>query len=340
MKLQQALLVTALSVSIFVGHTSAQESDGPAFGKGRLLKKMRDDIFSIKKPKFKFPSFKSSSTPTQPKLKFPAPGQSRVPTPALPSASSRPASLDTAAYRHPIQPAQTQPAQSPEKSFSGGSNSTQYKTPSSPAAVAKTKLTPTAIENVTRSAKKQSQAFGMLLETQGQDLVVTQLNPAGNASKAGVRKGDRIIGVGGLELDSMLAFNEITDVLKDGDSLEFLVDQAGKESKKIVLFGKAPEVVTRDFVQPSKFSPPANRTARKPVAPITSNLNQYELVAPDNTMRSVIESPQTQSVPSVQKTNSIPQPWKYNSGRRNTDKQIQALKSAAERGETILNLPN
>ena len=336
MKLYQALLVTALSVSVLVGHTSAQESDAPAFGKGRLLKKMRDDILSFKKPKFKLPSFKSNPTTPQvaipqPKLRFPVPGKSRVPTPAvLPSANSRPAALETAAYRHPIR------ANVTEKSVSSASSSTQYQVPSANTPVAKSNVTPAAIENVTRSAKKQSLAFGMLLETKDQELVVTQLNPAGNASKAGVRKGDRIIGVGGVELDSMLAFNEITDVLKDGDSLEFLVDQSGKESKKLVLFGKAPEVITRDFAQPSKFSAPANRTARKPVSRTTSNLKQYELVNPASTMPSVIESPQRQTAPTAEKVNASPQTWKYNSGRRGADDQIKALKSAAVRGETIL----
>lgn len=332
MKLQQALLVTALSLSVFVGHSSAQDSDSVGFGKGRLLKKMRNDIMNFK-PKFKLPSFKSNKTASaKPQFKFPTPGRSGVPTPALPSASSRPASIDSAAYRHPIKPAK----KAAEKSLAGGSSSTQYQARSSSAPVTKSTMTPEAVERVTRSGKTQSQAFGMLLQTQGENLVVTQLNPAGNASKAGVRKGDVILGVGGLEVDSMLAFNEITSVLKDGDSLELLVSQSGKETKKLVSYGKAVQVVAKGTAPQSQFTAPANRTARNPVAR-TSSLNQYELVSPGGSMPSVIESSQPAAAVDAK---AAPQSWKYNSGRRNSQKQIEALNSAAARGETILNVSN
>lgn len=333
MKLHQALIVSALSLSVFVGHGSAQESEAPAFGKGRLLKKMRDDILSIK-PKFKLPSFKKPNVASaQPKLKFPAPATSKVPTPALPTANSRPAPLESAAYKHSIQT-----TSSKKQSLASGSGSTQYQSSSSTPRVAKSTVTAEAIESITRSAKKQSEAFGMLLETRGEDLVVTQLNPAGNASKAGVRKGDLIRKVGGVELDSMLAFNEITAVLKDGDSLEFLVDQAGRESKKLVLFGEAPDMTIREIPAPSKFAESVKRTARNAAARSASRLNQYELVSPGSTMHSVIESSDAAS--GAVESQAAPQNWRYNSGRRNTDQQIKAVQSAALRGETVLNVPN
>ena len=354
MKLHQALIVAALSLSVFIGNASAQDSEGPAFGKGRLLKKMRDDIFKLK-PKFKLPSFKKPSvTSAKPKLKFPPPASpkvptpalssnsnvpantlstnSKAPTPALPSAGSRPAPTSSAAYRHPIQPISPD-----EKSLASGSGSTQFKTSDSSAGLTKSSLTPQAIQNVTRSAKKQSQAFGMLLETKGEKLVVTQINPAGNASKAGIRKGDSIMELGGLDLSSMLAFNEITDVLKDGDQIELLVDRAGKESQKLVMFGRAPAVTTGGPAQPSNFGGPVNRTARNVTSRNTSNLSQYELVPSNSTMHSVIESAESQPTAGAVMPKAAPQTWKYNSGRRNAE-QNQAVRSAAVRGETILNV--
>ena len=60
MKLHQALVVATMSLSVLAGNTSAQDS-GLKFGKGRLLKKMRDDIFGSK-PKFELPSLKLKAT--------------------------------------------------------------------------------------------------------------------------------------------------------------------------------------------------------------------------------------------------------------------------------------
>ena len=328
MKLHKAFIVAALSMSVFVGESSAQNSDGPSFGKGRLLKKV-GDIFS-NKPKLKFPSFKSSSTPSTSQGKFRPPATPNAPTPALPSAGQIPASIDSQAnYRARRANLTNNPVTSGSSStqYSTQYKSTHFKSPTAaPTAAPKTansKITPQAIENVTRSAKKQSHAFGMLLQSRGKDLVVTQINPNGNASKAGVRKGDLILGGGGVEFGSMLNFNEITELLKDGDQIEFLVGQAGKENKILIPYGKIPGVSTTEIARATNRGS-QTRTASN----TTSSLNQYDLVTPNSTMRSVINSDE-----------STPQTWKYNSGAQNTQQQIKAVESAAVRGKTILNVP-
>jgi len=341
MKLQQALVVATLSLTVFAGDTYAQ--DGPAFGRGRILKKMRDDILGVM-PKFRAPSSKSNPT-TASRSSFSIPSKSNVPTPALPSEGARPATVDSKAihsYRVPQ-------ANQKKSSLANGSGSTQYETyktanpsktvrPSnSKSTAAMSTITPEAIASVTQSAKKQSLAFGMLLKTRGDDLVVTQVNPNGNASKAGVRKGDLILGAGGIEFGSMMEFNQITDVLRDGDQLEFLVGQAGKESKKLIAFGKIPDMTPREIAHSSSPGITTSSNPQTATPRSASTLNQYELVSPNTTMHSVINSGVDQVSPA--QTSKASDTWKYTSGRRKVD-QVKALEAAAARGETILNVPN
>lgn len=328
MKLHQALIVATLSLSVLVGDTFAQEKDRRMFGNGRFLKKMRDDIFGSKpKPT---PAYDASATAAR---KAVASSKKNVPTPALPAAGNRPTPIDTqSTYKYKAPQLQSQPSQ-PKKSVANNAQPVRYKNATRTSSPAKASVSPKAIEDVTQSAKKQTLAFGMLLQTRGKDLVVTQIDPAGNANKAGVRKGDTILGAGGIDFGSMLEFNEITDVLQDGDQLEFVVSHGGKKAKKLILFGEAPDMTTREVVQ-SKSSSNSARTASKPAAN-RSNLNQYQLAPVNTSMHSVIESPTNQVVPASREQN-----WRYNSGRRATDKQIEALESASVRGETILNVPN
>ena len=200
MKLHQALIVATLSLSVLVGNTSAQDSDGLKFGKGRLLKKMHNDIFGAK-PKLKLPSlpsFKKPQAPTFAKKGFTLPGTAKTPTPALPTVGNRPTPISgQSAHKYKTQPTPkpyTIKGKSPIQTARKPSTSNTIKT----STAARTSITPKAIQSVTRSAKKPSLAFGMLLQTQGENLVVASVDPAGNANKSGVRKGDVIVGAGGI----------------------------------------------------------------------------------------------------------------------------------------------
>lgn len=334
MKLQQALIVAALSLSVLTGSTSAQDSDGLKFGKGRLLKKMHNDIFGSKPkldlPKFELPSFKSKTTTA--KKAFLLPGTAKVPTPALPTAGNYPTSI-TGQSAHKYK---TQPTSKPHSIKDKSRILTARKSQTSPiarTATAKTSITPEAIQSVTRSAKKPTLAFGMLLQTQGENLVVASVDPAGNANKSGVRKGDVIVGAGGVDFGSMYEFNEISDTLKNGDQLEFVVSQGGKKAKTLIQYGDIPETTTRAVAQSTNFktAPVRTATTRNRAG---SSLSQYPIAPANSSMHSVIETKGVQLTPQ----NASEQSWRYSSGRRK--QQAKAIESAAAHGDTILNLPN
>ena len=339
MKLHQALIVATLSLSVLVGNTSAQDSDGLKFGKGRLLKKMHNDIFGSK-PKLKLPSFKKPQAATTAKKGFSLPGMAKTPTPALPTVGNRPTPINgQSAHKYKTQPIPkpyTIKGKSPIQTARKPSVSPAIKT--SPAikrsTAAKTSITPEAIQSVTRSAKKPTLAFGMLLQTQGENLVVNSVDPAGNANKSGIRKGDVIVGAGGIDFGSMYEFNEISSGLESGDQLEFVVSKSGKKAKTLIQFGDTPDVTS----VAQSTSP--NATAKGPERTATtrnrsgSNLSHYQIAPTNSSMHSVIESSETQAAPQK----SSQQSWNYSSGRRK--QQVKAIESAAVRGDTILNLPN
>ncbi len=337
MKLHQALIVATLSLSVLVGDTYAQDSDKRMFGNGRFLKKMRDDIFGTKPKKDSPAPYQSrNSTPKRNPLSLSVKGKGNVPTPALPSDGQRPAAIDSkSTYQH------RSPQSQAKRSLAANSKSAQYQKPTTirnkPQArpTQNSTLSPQVIESVTRSGKKQTLAFGMLLETRGENLVVTNIDPNGNANKAGIRKGDMILGAGGLELGSMLEFNEITDVLRSGDQLEFVVSRSGKKDKKLILFGEAPDMTPKEVAQSNGTSP--SNAVGTGAARRSANLNQYQIAPASNNMHSVIESSGNQFAP---KQTYQPKNPAIGSGRRVTDQQIEALESASVRGETILNVPN
>lgn len=133
----------------------------------------------------------------------------------------------------------------------------------------------------------------MLLELRAKKLVVTQLNPRGNAHEAGIRKGDVVIDAGGMELGSLDEFNEVADILGQGDQLEFEITRRGKKEKVLIQFGTAPKEGEIVKAKPAKandysFVPETDETSR-------------------SGMRSVVEPPQ-QSKKNRIKPQPVPQP--------------------------------
>ncbi len=98
----------------------------------------------------------------------------------------------------------------------------------------------------------------MLVEDRKDHLVVTQLDPAGNAREAGIRVGDQIISGGGVEFGSVEEFNEIVDILKPGDQLEFEIKRGRDDDKLIIAFGEAPEPDEAIEDQPAPAKPSLN----------------------------------------------------------------------------------
>ena len=93
----------------------------------------------------------------------------------------------------------------------------------------------------TRSNPQATTGFGMLVELRGENLAVRQLAPKGNAAEAGIKRGDIIRSGGGVDFKNVDEFNQIAEILKDGDQLEFEIERRGKEEKVLIQFGDAPE---------------------------------------------------------------------------------------------------
>lgn len=84
--------------------------------------------------------------------------------------------------------------------------------------------------------------FGFTITEKDEEIVITNVAPGGNASEAGLRRGDVIKGIGGVEVDSKKAFNEIAEILNAGDTIEVSY-RRGKQTNDVqIAYGDAPEV--------------------------------------------------------------------------------------------------
>lgn len=194
MKPYQLVMPAVLILFLLSSSAIAQSQDSRGFGKGRFLRRLRNDISKSVQQANKA---KSAAKPTKadPRAKTPTladrPGSSKkVPTPA-----TRPSAAPT-------------PAANPAAKF---------------------------------SARKNSEGFGMVVVAHGDNYVVARIDQRGNAYEAGIRQGDRILSTGGAELSSMEQYNDIADLLGNGDQLEFEIARRGEKKKVNVQFGEAPE---------------------------------------------------------------------------------------------------
>jgi len=294
MKLHHLIIVATVAIFVFPLESIAQER---MFGNGRFLRRLRDDLtgrsFQPKpapKPAYKKPKLANKKAPTpavKPKAGAPTPARrpagtvgSGVPTPA-----SRTAPINSRTPRTPDLHAPTL---------------AQPKTKIPPSIVSADKLPPMP----TKSAEKPTINFGMFLQTRNDKLVVTQIDPKGNASKSGVKRGDVIKGTGGIDLTNMQEFNEITEVLSQGDQLEFVIDRGGKEKEMLIMFGKLADRKNEIApAEPVDSKPLDFELDRKPVGqPVNSH---------NDNMRSVIQTsrnqPTSQYQPSQENNNIIEQ---------------------------------
>ncbi len=74
---------------------------------------------------------------------------------------------------------------------------------------------------------------------QAKGLLIEKIDDRGFGAKSGLRKGDLIIGIGGIEARNKDDFNSIADVMRAGDQIEFEVNRKGKSEKIIVQFGES-----------------------------------------------------------------------------------------------------
>ena len=76
---------------------------------------------------------------------------------------------------------------------------------------------------------------------QAKGLLIEKINERGFGAKSGLRKGDLIVGIGGIDANSEEEFNSIASVMRAGDQIEFEVNRKGKSEKIQVQFGDAPD---------------------------------------------------------------------------------------------------
>ena len=192
--------------------TDAQEK---MFGNGRFIKRVFGDLIPQSKPKPK-PNLNAASKAGQ------------IPTPAKrPSQASQPTLASKKASPRSNNPRSIQPARSVD------SRKTTNRLPKS--SVAGAKETPT-----TRSTAKATLGFGMMIKLRNEKLYVERLDPKGNAAAAGVRPGDQLVSGGGIDFETVADFNGISEILEDGDQLEFSVKRGGKDKEMLIVYGKAP----------------------------------------------------------------------------------------------------
>ena len=195
-------VVAILALSFVCGSVSAQE-----FGRGRFLRKLRDDIMGSKKQ-----SQKRQATKKKPTQKKTQP-RGKTPTPITGSK----------------QPGQRPPS---KQSRSSQSRLSQY--------AAEKPSTRQRTSTRTQTAKKND--FGMRVsDGRSGDLVIAKVDPRGNAAEAGVRPGDVIKEIGGVPVTTENEFDEFTKILGEGDQMEFKIVRRGKEQTVNIQFGDIPK---------------------------------------------------------------------------------------------------
>jgi hypothetical protein len=154
-------------------------------------------------------------------------------------------------------------------------------------------------------------------------LVVAHVDPNGNAYQAGVRRGDRILELGGIEASDEKEFQEIEAAMADGDQLELRLRRGGKENKVLVLFGEDVVPSTGD----AERNPESVSTGQDAFSERTAT---YDFAPPatDGTMRSVLDNPQAR-LP-VTAANNL------NNDRHLLDRQLRSLNQTISQQQVMI----
>ena len=190
-------------------------------GRGRILKKIRDDLFGTPEERAKEEAARKAAiqkkrqeAERQRQLEAQRRGQGRQPT--------------------PIRSQQTRP------------NTQQQRNPLAAPEVPRSRA-----EN--RGPAKNG--FGFAVKEKDDSIVITKISDRGNADEAGLRRGDVIVGIGGIEIDSKKAFDEIAEILNPGDTIEIAYKRGNKTNEVQVGYGEPPQVddepQTADLLAPA-----------------------------------------------------------------------------------------
>ena len=233
-------LIAALAVGFIADSASAQ------IGRGRLLKKLRDDLFGSP-----IDQAQQQQAAIAAQQKLEAERKAQLEQQKRAAAARQPTPIGTG--RKPTATPTPTRQQQVQRNPQTQQRPTQQRRPTPPKQVAKTN-------------QKPKQGFGFQLVEKDEKLIVANVAPTGNAASKGIRRGDVIVGIGGVEVDNTDAFDEIADILSNGDSIEIVYVRGGKSEEIQVSFGEEPnppEDVASD-IQGSLKPVVTNRPAHRP----------------------------------------------------------------------------
>ena len=130
--------------------------------------------------------------------------------------------------------------------------------------------------------------FGMQLEELDDRLVISNIQDRGNADAIGLRRGDQIVKIGGVDVANQKDFDEIAGVMGAGDQIQIVYERRGEEKEENLQFGEAPladeNTVNNEERAPEafQFSQTAPGEINDFAPPIRAGNDDPELMAPEN----------------------------------------------------------
>ena len=133
------------------------------------------------------------------------------------------------------------PSQSSTK-YSQYTPKSQPKKPTRPTSTISSRKSSIQSNPQRKTSSSGRKGFGFsLVENKDDQLVVANVIPNSNAFESGLRRGDRVVEIGGIEANSIEEFEEISKVMNNGDQMEFSIKRNGSEKDLMITFGEMPE---------------------------------------------------------------------------------------------------
>ena len=178
--------------------------------RGRFFQKIKQDLFG-----------ESQQTPTQKKASPKKPTQQTQPT-RTPTLNQQRTNGSSSPSNHQRQQATVLRNQYKSQAMTARSKPATKPRPSGP----------------------PKKGFGfVVVENDNGHIVVSSVERNGNAASAGIRRGDRIKEIGGIEAASVEEFDEIAKIMSAGDQMDFKISRSGKPKTLTVQFGDSVEDV-------------------------------------------------------------------------------------------------
>lgn len=234
------LLIAIAAILVFGDQVDAQQNR-----RGRFFQKIKDDIFG------------SSDK-----------AQSKQPTPANSTADPRQQNRNYQSNRTQS-PQRQQPTRNSVYQRQPSPGTANYPSSRKNTSLPKSSVYDRSSATPVKTASSGRKGFGFSVRiSDDDDLVVAAVDRYGNAAKEGIRRGDIVSEIGGIEATSAEEFQEIAKVMNQGDQMEFKIKRGSKEKKIEVMYGEMPEakdLPEKSSVSDSRrydFAPPANDDSR------------------------------------------------------------------------------